>query len=43
MGSLIAAAGALWVVVIVWDAFEALVLLRRVTWRLRPTRIVYTA
>src|SRR3989475_3146426 len=41
MGSLIAAAGALWVVVIVWDAFEALVLPRRVTRRLRPTRMFY--
>ena len=41
MGSLIAAAGALWVVVIMWDAFEALVLPRRVTRRLRPTRMFY--
>jgi hypothetical protein len=41
MGSLIAAAGALWVAVIIWDAFEALVLPRRVTRRLRPTRMFY--
>jgi len=41
MGSLIAVAGALWVVVIMWDAFEALVLPRRVTRRLRPTRMFY--
>jgi Ion channel len=41
MGSLIAAAGALWVVVIMWDAFEALVLPRRVTRRLRPMRMFY--
>jgi len=41
MGSLIAAAGAFWVVVIIWDAFEALVLPRRVTRRLRPTRMFY--
>jgi Ion channel len=41
MGPLIAAAGALWVVVIIWDAFEALVLPRRVTRRLRPTRMFY--
>ena len=41
IGSLIAAAGALWVVVIMWDAFETLVLPRRVTRRLRPTRMFY--
>src|SRR5258705_7491576 len=41
MGLFIAAAGALWVVVIMWDAFEALVLPRRVTRRLRPTRMFY--
>src|SRR5437660_11588746 len=41
MGSLIAATGALWVIVIMWDAFEALVLPRRVTRRLRPTRMFY--
>ena len=42
MGTLIAAAaGALLVVVIMWDAFEALVLPRRVTRRLRPTRMFY--
>ena len=39
--SLIAVAGALWVAVIMWDAFEALVLPRRVTRRLRPTRMFY--
>ena len=38
---LLAAAGALWVAVIMWDAFEALVLPRRVTRRLRPTRMFY--
>jgi Ion channel len=41
MASLIAALGALWIVVIVWDAFEAIVLPRRVTRRLRPTRMFY--
>src|SRR5260370_38637291 len=41
MGSLIAAAGVLWVAIIIWDAFEALVLPRRVTRRLRPTRMFY--
>ena len=41
MGFLIAAAGGLWIVVIVWDAFEALVLPRRVTRQLRPTRMFY--
>src|SRR6058998_3976838 len=41
MGLLIAAAGALWAVAIMWDAFEALVLPRRVTRRLRPTRMFY--
>src|SRR5262244_2664625 len=41
IGSLIAAAGAFWVVVIIWDAFEAIVLPRRVTRRLRPTRMFY--
>jgi hypothetical protein len=41
MGPLIAAAGALGVLVIMWDAFEALVLPRRVTRRLRPTRMFY--
>src|SRR5881397_1332049 len=41
MGSLIAAAGAIFVVVIMWDAFEAIVLPRRVTRRLRPTRLFY--
>jgi hypothetical protein len=30
-----------WILVIVWDAFEALVLPRRVTRRLRPTRMFY--
>src|SRR5262245_16491530 len=41
MGSLIAAAGALCIVVIIWDAFEAIVLPRRVTRSLRPTRMFY--
>src|SRR2546430_14353010 len=41
MGSLIVVAGALWVAVIMWDAFETLVLPRRVTRRLRPTRMFY--
>ena len=41
MGTLIAAAGALCIVVIIWDAFEAIVLPRRVTRRLRPTRMFY--
>src|SRR5262249_50837461 len=41
MGLLIAAAGAVWALVIMWDAFEALVLPRRVTRRLRPTRMFY--
>lgn len=40
-GPLVVAVGALWVVVIMWDAFEALVLPRRVTRRLRPTRMFY--
>ena len=43
MGLLIVAAGALWAVVMMWDAFEALVLPRRVTRRLRPTRMFYRA
>src|SRR5262245_223658 len=30
-----------WIVVIMWDAFEAVVLPRRVTRRLRPTRMFY--
>src|SRR5256885_3087673 len=38
---LIALAGAVWIVVIFWDAFEAIVLPRRVTRRLRPTRFFY--
>ena len=38
---LIAVAGAVWIVVIVWDAFEAIVLPRRVTRRLRPSRGFY--
>src|SRR5213082_3516012 len=41
MRSLIAAAGALWIAVIMWDAFEAIVLPRRVTRRLRPARMFY--
>jgi hypothetical protein len=43
MDALLAAAGALWVAVIMWDAFEAMVLPRRVTRRLRPTRMFYRA
>jgi hypothetical protein len=43
MGWLVAGFGALWVVVIVWDAFEAIVLPRRVTRWLRPTRFFYRA
>ncbi len=38
---LIALAGAVWIVVIVWGAFEAIVRPRRVTRRLRPTRFFY--
>src|SRR2546429_440084 len=38
---LIAAVGALWIAVIMWDAFEAIVLPRRVTRRLRPARMFY--
>jgi hypothetical protein len=34
-------AGIVWIFVIMWDAFEALVLPRRVTRRLRPTRFFY--
>src|SRR2546427_12171201 len=41
MGSLIAAAGALWIAVIMWDAFEAIVLPRRVTRRLRPAPVFF--
>src|SRR5439155_1190298 len=41
MGSLIAAVGSLWIAVIMWDAFEAIVLPRRVTRRLRPARMFY--
>src|SRR5437762_6216862 len=41
MRSLIAAAGALWFAVIMWDAFEAIVLPRRVTRLLRPARLFY--
>src|SRR5256884_5698881 len=41
MGSLVAAVGALWIAVIMWDAFEAIVLPRRVTRRLRPARMFY--
>src|SRR5262245_64749687 len=43
IGPVLAALGALWVVVIMWDAFEALVLPRRVWRRLRPTRMFYRA
>jgi len=42
MRPLSAVAGAVIIVVILWDAFEALVLPRRVTRRLRPTRFFYT-
>ena len=38
---LIALAGALWIAVIVWDTFEALVLPRRVTRRFRTTRMFF--
>src|SRR5256712_9549621 len=41
MGSLVAAVGALWIAVIMWDAFEAVVRARRVTRRLRPARMLY--
>ena len=41
IGPLLAAAGALWVAVVMWDAFEAMVLPRRVARRLRPTRMFY--
>src|SRR2546426_12586085 len=43
MRSLVAAVGALWIAVIMWDAFEAIVLPRRVTRRLRPARMFYRA
>ena len=36
-----ALAGVVWIAVIVWDAFEAIVLPRRVTRRLRPARFFY--
>jgi hypothetical protein len=41
MKGLLAVAGAAWILVICWDAFEAIVLPRRVTRRLRPTRFFY--
>jgi hypothetical protein len=41
MRGLIALAGGLWIAAIVWDAFEAIVLPRRVTRRLRPSRLFY--
>jgi len=41
MRALGAVVGALVVIIILWDAFEALVLPRRVTRRLRPTRFFY--
>ena len=41
MGLLIAAAGAVWALVISEDAFEALVLPRRMIRRPRPTRVFY--
>jgi ion channel len=34
-------AGIVWILAIMWDTFEALVLPRRVTRRLRPTRVFY--
>lgn len=37
----VAGAGAVLIVVIVWDVFEVMVLPRRVTRRLRPTRLFY--
>ncbi len=37
----VAIAGAVLVAIIMWDAFEAIVLPRRVTRRLRPTRLFY--
>jgi hypothetical protein len=43
MRALAAVAGVAVVLVILWDAFEALVLPRRVTRRLRPTRFFYTS
>jgi hypothetical protein len=43
MRALSAIAGAAIIVVILWDAFEALVLPRRVTRRLRPTRFFYAS
>src|SRR5205809_6305341 len=41
MGSVIAAAGALWIAVCRWAACEAIGLPRRVTGRLRPARMFY--
>lgn len=38
---LMVATGALWAAVILWDAFEAIALPRRVTRRFRPTRTFY--
>ena len=43
MRALAGVVGAGIVLVILWDAFEALVLPRRVTRRLRPTRLFYTS
>jgi hypothetical protein len=43
MRPLVAAVGIVLIVVIMWDAFEAMVLPRRVTRRLRPTRFFYRA
>ena len=37
----VAIAGAVFVAIILWDAFEAMILPRRVTRRLRPTRLFY--
>jgi len=43
MRALSAIAGAVVILAVLWDAFEALVLPRRVTRRLRPTRLFYGA
>jgi hypothetical protein len=40
-GWLLASAGAVWIAFILWDTFETLVLPRRITRRLRPTRHFY--
>ncbi len=43
MQTLVGISGVLLIIVIMWDAFEAIVLPRRVTRRLRPTRLFYRA